>query len=56
VAVTLLEIDPELSDLAAQNIVRNGLDQRLAPSRWMSQRRPTISQPKASDPAQPIMS
>jgi tRNA1(Val) A37 N6-methylase TrmN6 len=28
VAVTLLEIDPELSELAAQNIVRNGLDQR----------------------------
>jgi len=29
VAVTLLEIDPELSDIAAQNIVRNGLDQRV---------------------------
>jgi tRNA1(Val) A37 N6-methylase TrmN6 len=28
VAVTLLEIDPELSDIAAQNIVRNGLEQR----------------------------
>jgi len=26
--VTLLEIDPELSDIAAQNIVRNGLEQR----------------------------
>jgi tRNA1(Val) A37 N6-methylase TrmN6 len=29
VAVTLLEIDPELSDIAAQNIVRNGLEQRV---------------------------
>ncbi len=28
VAVTLLEIDPELSELAAQNVVRNGLEQR----------------------------
>ena len=28
-AVTLLEIDPELSDIAAQNIVRNGLEQRV---------------------------
>ena len=28
VTVTLLEIDPELSDIAAQNIVRNGLEQR----------------------------
>ena len=26
--MTLLEIDPELSDIAAQNIVRNGLEQR----------------------------
>jgi tRNA1(Val) A37 N6-methylase TrmN6 len=29
VAVTLLEIDPELSDIAAQNIARNGLGQRV---------------------------
>jgi len=29
VTVTLLEIDPELSDIAAQNIVRNGLEQRV---------------------------
>jgi len=29
VAVTLLENDPELSDISAQNIVRNGLEQRV---------------------------
>lgn len=29
VDVTLLEIDPELSNIAAENIVRNGLEQRL---------------------------
>jgi tRNA1(Val) A37 N6-methylase TrmN6 len=29
VTVTLLEIDPELSDIAAQNIVRNGLEPRV---------------------------
>jgi len=29
VTVTLLEIDPELTDLAAQNIVRSGLEQRV---------------------------
>ena len=28
VAVTLLDIDPELSEFAAENIVRNGLEQR----------------------------
>ena len=29
VDVTLVEIDPELSDIAAENIVRNGLEQRV---------------------------
>ncbi|MGZ5826709.1 MAG: putative signal transducing protein [Croceibacterium sp.] len=29
VAVTLLELDPELSDIATQNVVRNGLEQRV---------------------------
>ena len=47
VDVTLVEIDPELSGIAAANVVRNGLEQRVAPSRWMSPRRRMILPPVA---------
>ena len=55
VEVTLVEIDPELAAIAAENIARNGLDQRVR--RGDARRRragATRSQPRGSGRARSI--